>query len=42
MNATINTSFVAWVRLVLRQHHRRLTRKTNAFSTELTWLEKQL
>jgi IS1 family transposase len=25
--------------LTLRQHNRRLTRKTNGFSKELTWLE---
>jgi IS1 family transposase len=28
--------------LTLRQRNRRLTRKTNGFSKELTWLEKQL
>jgi hypothetical protein len=28
--------------LAFRQHNRRLTRKTNAFSKELPWLEKQL
>src|SRR5579871_5482681 len=27
---------------MLRQHDRRLTRKTNGFSKELPWLEKQL
>jgi IS1 family transposase len=39
---TINTSFVERDNLTLRQHNRRLTRKTNAFSKELSWLEKQL
>ena len=28
--------------LTLRQHDRRLTRKTNGFSKEVVWLEKQL
>ena len=41
-SATINTSFVERENLALRQHYRRLTRKTNGFSKELTWLEKQL
>lgn len=39
---TINTSFVERDNLTLRQQSRRLTRRTNAFSKELTWLEKQL
>jgi hypothetical protein len=39
---TIDTSFVERENLTLRQPHRRLTRKTNGFSKELTWLEKQL
>ena len=38
----INTSFVERDNLTLRQRNRRLTRKTNGFSKELTWLEKQL
>ena len=38
----INTSFVERDNLTLRQHNRRLTRKTNAFSKELPWFEKQL
>ena len=38
----INTSFVERGNLVLRQGNRRLTRKTNGFSKELIWLEKQL
>jgi IS1 family transposase len=41
-SATINTSVVAREHLALRQHHRRLTRKTHAFSKELPWLAKQL
>jgi hypothetical protein len=40
--ATINTSFVERENLALRQHHRRLTRTTKAFSKELPWLEKPL
>lgn len=39
---TINTSFVERQNLTLRQANRRLTRKTNGFSKELPWLEKQL
>jgi IS1 family transposase len=38
----INTSFVERDNLTLRQHNRRLSRKTNGFSKELVWLEKQL
>lgn len=41
-STTINTSFVERDNLMLRQHNRRLTRKTNGFSKELPWLEKQL
>ena len=41
-SATSHTSVVERENLALRQHHRRLTRKTNAFSKELPWLEKQL
>lgn len=41
-STTVNTSFVERENLSLRQHNRRLTRKTNGFSKELTWLEKQL
>ncbi len=39
---TVNPSFVERENLSLRQHNRRLTRKTNGFSKELSWLEKQL
>jgi hypothetical protein len=39
---TINTSFVERENLTLRQQNRRLTRKTNAYSKELVWLEKHL
>jgi IS1 family transposase len=39
---SINTSFVERENLTLRQHNRRLTRKTNGFSKELSWMEKQL
>lgn len=38
----INTSFIERENLTLRQHNRRLTRKTNGFSKELSWFEKQL
>jgi IS1 family transposase/transposase-like protein len=38
----INTSFVERQNLTMRQLNRRLTRKTNGFSKELPWFEKQL
>jgi IS1 family transposase len=38
----INTSFVEREHLTCREHTRRLTRKTLAFSKELPWLEKHL
>jgi hypothetical protein len=41
-STTINTSFVERDNLTLRQQNRRLTRKTNGFSKELSWLERQL
>jgi IS1 family transposase len=40
-SATIKTSVVEREHLARRQHHRRLTRKTNAFSNERPCLEKQ-
>jgi IS1 family transposase len=41
VSSTINTSFVERDNLSWRQYNRRLTRKTNGFSRELTWMEKQ-
>jgi len=41
-SSAINTSFVERENLTLRQHNRRLTRKTSGFSKELSWLERQL
>jgi len=38
-STAIHTSVVARDHLSWREHHRRLTRKTLAFSTELPWLE---
>ncbi len=42
VSTSINTSFVERENLTLRQQNRRLTRKTNAYSKELPWLEKHL
>ena len=41
-STSINTSFVERQNLSVRQQARRLTRKTNGFSKEMSWLEKQL
>ena len=38
----VNTSFVERQNLAMRQHNRRLTRKSTGFSKELSWFEKQL
>ncbi len=38
----INTSFVERDNLTQRQSNRRLTRRTNGYSKEITWFEKQL
>ena len=42
VSEAINTSFVERDNLSQRQSNRRLTRKTNGFSKELIWFEKQL
>ena len=42
VSRTINTSFIERDNLTQRQQNRRLTRRTNGFSKDLTWFEKQL
>ena len=42
VRATVTTSFVVRDTLTQRQSHRRFTRRTNGFSTDLTWCENHL
>jgi IS1 family transposase len=41
VSRTINTSFIERDNLTQRQQNRRLTRRTNGFSKDLSWFEKQ-
>jgi hypothetical protein len=41
VSATVNTSFVKRDNLTQRQSNWRFTRRTNGFSEDLTWFEKQ-
>jgi hypothetical protein len=42
VSQTVNTSVIARDHLTQRQSNRRLTRRTNGFSKDLTWFEKPL
>ena len=42
VSQTINTRFIERDTLTQRQQNRRLTRRTNGFSKDLSWFEKQL
>lgn len=42
VSQTINTRFIERAKLTQRQQNRRLARRTNGFSKDLSWFEKQL